>query len=75
MVYFDPIIFQSLKSRDPEERKKGVIALGRVKDREAWRYLATIYKNDPDPLVRDLALQAGKYIKHMEIHGEWTGET
>lgn len=73
MADFDPIIFQALKSRDPEERKKGVIALGRTKDREAMRYLATIYKDDPDILVQDLALQAGKYIKHMGVQGEWTG--
>ena len=73
MVYFDPEIFTALKSPISAERKKGVIALGRIKDREAWRYLATIYKNDPDPLVRDLALQAGKYIKHMEVHNEWAG--
>jgi HEAT repeat protein len=74
MADFDPIIFQALKSSNPEERKKAVIALGRTKDREAWRYLATIYKNDPDQMVRDLALQAGKYIKHMDVQAEWTGD-
>lgn len=73
MADFDPIIFQALKSRDPEERKKGCVALGRTGDREAWRYLATIYMQDPDPLVRDVALQAGKHIKHMEVHKEWAG--
>jgi HEAT repeat protein len=74
MANFDPMIFQALKSLSPEQRKKGVIALGRSKDREAWRYLATIFKDDPDELVRDLALQAGKYIKHMEVQDEWTGD-
>ena len=70
---FDPRIFQLLKSDDPEERKKGIKALARTGDREALRYLATIYKEDPEPDVRDLALKAGQHIKNMGTKDEWTG--
>ena len=73
MVDFDPIIFQALKSPDPEERKKGVIALGRTGEREAMRYLATVYKNDSDIDVRLLALDAGKHIKRIMVQGDWIG--
>jgi HEAT repeat protein len=70
---FDPRIFQFLKSDDPEERKKGVKALARTGDREALRYLATIYKEDPEPDVRDLALKAGQHIKNAGTRDEWSG--
>lgn len=73
MANFDSKIFQALRSLDPEERKKGVIALGRSQNREAFRYLATIYMDDLDDSVRQLALDAGKHIKRMEIENEWMG--
>lgn len=73
MVDFDPIIFQSLRSTDPEERKKGVKALARTGNREALRYLATVYTQDPDPSVRQLALYGGKHIKQMAIQDDWMG--
>jgi hypothetical protein len=70
---FDPRIFQFLRSDDPEERKKGVKALARTGDKEALRYLATIYKEDPDAEVRDLALKAGQHIKQSQTRDEWSG--
>ncbi|MGB7337657.1 MAG: hypothetical protein WBC91_02110 [Phototrophicaceae bacterium] len=74
MADFDPKIFQALRGISAEERKKGVIALARSGDRAAFRYLATIYEDDVDPSVRQLALDAGKHIKRMEIENEWMGE-
>lgn len=74
MADFDPRIFKSLRSADPEERKKGVKALAQTHDKEAMRYLATIYKTDPDSSVRELALDAGKHIKRMIIQGDWVGD-
>ncbi|MEM9955519.1 MAG: HEAT repeat domain-containing protein [Chloroflexota bacterium] len=74
MVDFDPRIFKSLRSSDPEERKKGVRALAQTGEREAFRYLATVYKQDPDPEVRQLALDAGKHVKKMLIQSDWVGE-
>lgn len=74
MSEFDPRIFKSLRSSDPEERKKGVRALAQTGEREAMRYLATIYKQDPDASVRQLALDAGKHVKRILIQGNWVGE-
>lgn len=74
MVEFDPLIFKSLRSSDPEERKKGIKALARTGEREALRYLATIYKEDPDPEVRQLALDGGKHVKRLLVQGDWVGE-
>lgn len=74
MAEFNPLIFKSLKSSDPEDRKKGVKALARTGEREALRYLATIYKEDPDPEVRQLALDGGKHVKRMMIQGDWVGD-
>ena len=69
----DPRIVEALKSRDPEERKKGVRALGQLLSSEALRYLATIYKQDPDPGVRELAVKAGRHVKKMRAAGDWMG--
>lgn len=74
MVEFDPLIFKSLRSSNPDERKKGVKALARTGKREALRYLATIYKEDPDPDVRQLALDGGKHVKRLMVQGDWVGE-
>jgi len=70
----DPRIIQYIRSRDPEERMKAVRALGQVHSAEALRYLATIYAQDPDDLVRDLALQAGRHVKKMRAAAHWVGE-
>lgn len=73
MADFDPLIFKALRSSDPEERKKGVKALARTGEREALRYLATIYKEDPDPGVRQLALEGGKHVKRLQVQSDWVG--
>lgn len=64
-------IFQLLRSEDPEDRKKAVRELAQLRDREVLRYLATVYKEDPDAEVRDLAVRAGKYVKKQMEAGEW----
>lgn len=75
MEEMDPRILQALKSRDPEERKKAVKALAQIHTQEALRYLATIYKTDPDPDVRELAIKAGRHVKKSRAEGEWFGES
>lgn len=52
-----------LKSSNPEVRREAIIALGKLKDPAALGALADIYRNDPDPELRDLALKAGRYIR------------
>jgi hypothetical protein len=71
----DAIIFDLIRSDDVEERKRGVKALARTEDREALRYLASLYKQDPDPEVRDLALLAGQHIKKRSALADWGTDT
>lgn len=52
-----------LNSPRLEDRKAAIKQLAQSKDKTALKYLATIYKTDKDPEVRDLALKAGKFIR------------
>lgn len=54
---------QLLNSPKAEDRKQAVKALAQSNQAEALKYLATIYKTDSDPEIRDLALKAGRYLK------------
>lgn len=74
MSEMDPRILEALKSRDPEERKKAVRALGQTFTSESLRYLATIYKRDPDYGVRRLAIHAGRHVKKMRAAGDWVSD-
>jgi hypothetical protein len=65
----DSKILQLMESADPQDRKKAVKMLAQVGGQEAIRALGTIYKQDSDPEVKDLAIQAGKYIKKQEALG------
>ncbi|MDQ7027852.1 MAG: HEAT repeat domain-containing protein [Anaerolineae bacterium] len=71
MEELDSRIVEALKSQDPEERKKAVRALGQTTSSEALRYLATIYKKDPDEGVRNLAIKAGRHVKKMRAASDW----
>jgi hypothetical protein len=63
----DHILLKQLNHTDPERRKKAVMELARTKDREALSYLATVYRSDSDPEVRELARKAGIFInKHTD---------
>jgi HEAT repeat protein len=65
-------IFQLLRSKNPDDRKQAIRELAQLRDREVLRYLATVYKEDPDAEVRDMAIRAGKYVKKQLEAGEWT---
>src|SRR5258708_16046732 len=61
---FDQYLEQ-LASPDVSERRQAIIALGKSADPRALAPLANIYKNDPDPTLRELALKAGRYLKGL----------
>ena len=61
----DNSILNDLSSVDPEIRKRGIKALVKSGDADAMRYLASLYKKDPDPDVRELALKGGKYLQQQ----------
>jgi hypothetical protein len=63
----DTKITQLLNSSDVQDRKKAVRLLAQTGTQEALRVLAGVYKNDPDPEVKQLALKAGKHIKTQEV--------
>ncbi len=58
----DSRILQALEHTNPAIRKKAIIALGKSHDQGALPILAKVYRNDPDPEVRDYAHKAGRYI-------------
>jgi HEAT repeat protein len=61
----DTLLLKQLNDPDPSVRKKAVIALGKTQDQDALPYLATVYKKDRDPEIRQLAKKAGVYIKQQ----------
>jgi hypothetical protein len=59
-------IQNQLKSRDPTVRRQAIVRLGKSLDERALPLLAGVYRGDPDPELRELALKAGKHIrKHL----------
>lgn len=54
---------QQLQSPDPQQRRQAIIALGKSKDPAALKHLAQIFRNDPEPELRDLAKRAGQHIR------------
>src|SRR5579859_2253289 len=59
---FDSYIRQ-LNDADPTIRRQAIVALANLGDPRALPALATIYRNDPELTLRDLALKAGQHIK------------
>jgi len=58
-------VLQQLKNPDPEERKKAVVTLGRLRNRAALKPLEEVYRRDPDPDLRQLAYKVGRYIQYQ----------
>jgi hypothetical protein len=56
---------KQLSSKDPAQRREAIIALGKSNDGAALKSLAEVYRNDPDPTLRDLALRAGKHLRQQ----------
>lgn len=56
-------ILQQLRSPDPGQRRRAIIALANSRDPAALKPLAAVYRTDPDPELRELALKAGRYIQ------------
>jgi predicted esterase len=52
-----------LVSSDPAQRKQAIIEVSRASNPDALKWLAEIYRHDPEPELRELALKAGRHIK------------
>ena len=68
-------LIQQLQSPDPEQRQQAIMALANTKNPAALQPLAVIYRSDPDPALRDLALKAGRYIRQEAESAGTTGAT
>ncbi|MCE7947338.1 MAG: HEAT repeat domain-containing protein [Chloroflexi bacterium CFX4] len=60
----EPFLNQ-LRSLESAQRRAAIIALGKLGDLAALKHLAHVYRTDPDPELRDLALKAGRHIQQM----------
>jgi HEAT repeats len=69
----DQQLINMLDDPNPQVRASAVKQLAKTQSQEAVRYLATIYKTDDNPEVRELARKAGLYIKKKMNEGNWTG--
>ena len=56
---------RQLQSDDPVQRRATIVALGNSRDPDALRPLAAVYRRDPDPALRELALKAGQFIQQI----------
>jgi len=63
---------QQLKDRNAAVRRDAIIALGKLADPRALSYLGQIYKNDPDPALRELAAKAGRHIQKLRQQAQAT---
>jgi hypothetical protein len=56
-------ITRLLRSPDPAQRRQGIMRLADARSPAALPLLADIYRSDPVPELRELALKAGRYIR------------
>jgi predicted esterase len=61
-------ILRQLQHPDPDERRRAIVTLGRSGDPNALPALAHVYRDDPDPALRELALKAGRYLRQQTAH-------
>jgi hypothetical protein len=57
---------QQLRSVSVDQRRAAIIALARAGDAGALSALAHVYRTDPDPALRELALKAGRHIQRLK---------
>ena len=67
-------LMRQLQSPEPAERRQAISGLANLRDPRALTELANVYKNDPDPAIRELALKAGRYIKKYADPAASAGE-
>ena len=68
-----PLIKDLLFSENPSDRQRAAYMLAQTGNRAAMRILALINRNDPDPIVRNTAMDAGRHLK--EALAAAAGET
>lgn len=56
-------LVRQLQDPDPERRRQAIMALGKNRSPAALPHLAKIYREDPEPSLRELARRAGMHIR------------
>jgi hypothetical protein len=54
-----------LDSSNAADRKRAIQMLAKSNSEKALPYLGALYKTDPDPELRDLAVKAGRYLRQQ----------
>lgn len=67
-------ILRLLDSPNSADRKKAIKLMAQSADESALPYLGALYKTDSDPEIRELAVQAGRYIKKQQEVSKWQGK-
>jgi hypothetical protein len=57
---------QQLQDPNSAKRREAIIALGKLGDTRAIKPLASLYKSESDPALRDLVAKAGKHLQALE---------
>lgn len=61
----DKALLKQLKSKDPKERRKAIVALANTRDPDALSALGGIIVGDPEPKLREAATKAVEYIRQF----------
>ena len=59
-------LIDQLRSPNPAQRKQAIVALAKTGDHRVLQSLAEVYRTDPVPELRELALKAGRYIQQLQ---------
>jgi hypothetical protein len=57
---------QQLQDPNSAKRREAIIGLGKLGDTRAIKPLASLYKSETDPALRDLVAKAGKHLQALE---------
>lgn len=71
MEMFDQDTLTQLEHKNPKERKAAIHKLAKTQDPAALHWLKRVHEHDPDPEVRELARQAGVYIRKHGTAVTW----
>lgn len=61
----DARLLKQIKHKDPQLRRKAIVALADSRDAASLKPLADIAETDPEPKLRDLATRAAKHLQEQ----------
>lgn len=70
----DENISRLIDSDNPQDRKRAIQLLVKEGTQEALTYLSALYRDETDPEIRKMAVEAGKRIRKQQQEAQWVGE-